>query len=515
MSKSYILKVCLFATGLSGIVAEYILATLASYFIGDSVFQWAMIVSIMLFAMGLGSRFSKFFESGLLQKFIYIEFALSLLVAFSSLLAYSATSYTIYSGFIIYFLSIVIGLLIGMEIPLVVRINDEFESLRINVASVMEKDYYGSLVGGLFFAFVGLPYLGLTYTPFVLGFINFIVAFLLFGILYKHIAANLQKQIAVIAFVIFVSLSAGIFIAKPVILHGEQKKYKDKVIFSQQSKYQKIVITQWKNDYWLFLNGNQQLSSLDEVMYHEPLVHPAVKLSKKAEKVLILGGGDGCAARELLKYPDIKSIKLVDLDPEMTKLSAKHQVLKKLNKNSMNNEKVKITNADGYAFIEKDTNFYDVIIIDLPDPKTVELGRLYSHEFYSLCYKRLRQNGVIITQAGSPYYATKAFLCIDKTMQSAGFTTALLHNQIVTLGEWGWVIGLKTNFDINLKNVLRTFTYENVATEWLNNEAMQLMTSFGKEIYPFPAMKDSVQINFIHDPVLYHYYLKGNWELYN
>ena len=202
--KSNILKFSLFATGLSGIVAEYILSTLATYFLGDSVFQWTMIVSIMLFSMGLGSRISKYFKTNLLRSFLYIEFLLSVLVSFSSLFVYSASAFSIYTGLIIYTLSISIGILIGMEIPIVVRLNDEFETLRINVSSVMEKDYYGALVGGLFFAFFGLPYLGLTYTPFVLGIVNFTVALLLYFLLWKQI----QKKILIN----FLAISIGLLI---------------------------------------------------------------------------------------------------------------------------------------------------------------------------------------------------------------------------------------------------------------------------------------------------------------
>ncbi|MDP4679084.1 MAG: spermidine synthase, partial [Cyclobacteriaceae bacterium] len=152
---SNILKLALFATGLSGIVAEYVLSTLATYFLGDSVFQWTMIVSIMLFSMGLGSRISKYFSQNLLQKFIIIEFILSSLTAYVSVITYSASAYYGSSYLIIYSLCIIIGLLIGMEIPIVIRLNDEFETLHVNVSSVMENDYYGSLVGGVFFAFIG------------------------------------------------------------------------------------------------------------------------------------------------------------------------------------------------------------------------------------------------------------------------------------------------------------------------------------------------------------------------
>lgn len=510
--KSNILRIAIFATGLSGIVAEYILSTLATYFLGDSVLQWTMIMSVMLFAMGLGSRLSKRIESHLLEKFIYIEFALSILVAFSSLVAYTASAYTAYAGGIIYGMSILVGLMIGMEIPIVVRLNEEFQDLRVNISSVLENDYYGSLVGGLFFAFVGLPYLGLTYTPIVLGLVNFVVAVGLFLVLRKNIDRKYRIVIVSLASVISVLLISGFFVAEPIIKYGEQEKYKDKVVYAEQSKYQKIVITQWKNDYWLFINGNQQLSSLDEEMYHEPLVHPAFGLSKTPHNVLILGGGDGCAVREMLKYPEVRHITMVDLDPAMTELGIHNPIMLEMNEGAMLSPKLEIINTDGYNFIEDCDDMFDVIIIDLPDPKTIELGRLYSYEYYTKCNKHLRKHGVIVTQAGSPYFAPNAFNCIDKTMQAAGFSTLPLHNQVLTLGEWGWILGAKNISSQNIKKELKKLDFEGIETQWINNDAMSLITSFGKDFFS----KDSteVEVNRIHNPVLYKYYLNGSWDLY-
>lgn len=511
-SKSYILKLSLFATGLAGIVAEYVLSTLATYFLGDSVFQWTMIVSLMLFSMGLGSRLSQFFEKDLLQKFILVEFTLSVLCGFSALLAYVASGFTLYTGLIIYCLCIFIGLLIGLEIPLVIRVNDTFEALRINVASVMEKDYFGSLLGGVFFAFIGLPYLGLTYTPFVLAFVNFSVAILLLLILWRHLSGNNRKLLGSIGSGVGLLLLSGVVFAKPIILFGEQQRYRDKVIFEQQSRYQKIVITQWKDDYWLYINGNQQLSSVNEVLYHEPLVHPAMTLAPHPTDVLVMGGGDGCAIREILKYPTVEDITLVDLDPAMTKLGKENPVLLSLNDSSFYDSKVKVFHQDAYTYLENADTYYDVIIVDLPDPKSVDLNRLYTQEFYRLAYHHLRKNGVLVTQAGSPYFATRAFKCIYQTVAEAGFQTAMLHNQVVTMGEWGWVLGVKTTSEVNVKEQLQQLTFKNIPTEWINQEAMQLMTSFGKNIYISPS--DSIETNQIHNPVLYQYYLKGNWDWY-
>ncbi len=509
-SKSNILKASLFATGVSGIVAEYNLSTLASYFIGDSIIQWTLIVSTMLFSMGLGSRVSKIFQNNLLQKFIYIEFTLSVIVAFSSLIIFVLYSRSIHTSILIYVLSIIIGMLIGMEIPLAIRINDQFESLKVNVASIIEKDYYGSLVGGVFFAFVGLPFLGITYTPFILGIINFSVALLVFIILWKEIKNSLKKYWILGAISIFFVLIIGIFITKPIILHSEQKRYKDKIILSEQSKYQKIIITEWKNEHWLYLNNNLQLSSIDEVLYHEPLVHPAAKLCSNLKNVLVLGGGDGCAVRELLKYKTIENITVVDLDPLMTELGKTNNILVELNNNSLNNSKVKIVNQDAFKFIENTKQFYDLIIIDLPDPRNIELNKLYTQEFYSLCKRAMTADATIVTQAGSPYYATSAFECINLSIQSAGFETLKIHNQILTMGEWGWIIGKRKRAHLSLKETLLNSDFSDIETKWLNNEAIHQITSFGKNFF----LKDSIEVNKIHNPTLYRYYLKGNWSIY-
>ena len=431
---SNILKIALFATGLSGIVAEYVLSTLATYFLGDSVFQWTMIVSIMLFSMGLGSRISKYLLKNLLQKFILIEFTLSLLVAFVSVITYLSAAFIGIEAIVIYSLSIIVGLMIGLEIPLVIRLNDQYEALRSNISSAMENDYYGSLLGGVFFAFVGLPYLGLTYTPFVLGSINFLVAIALLFMLWNQMNQKMRVQLAGSALLVILAISIGSLYAKQIIDFGENQRYADKVIFTEQTPYQRITITQSNGEFWLFINGNQQLSTIDEIMYHEPLVHPVMALSPTPKHILVLGGGDGGAVREILKYPQVEKITLVDLDPAMTRLGQEYPLLVEMNQNAMNHEKLEIINTDGYNFLEDTKHFFDAIIIDLPDPKSIELGRLYSYEFYRLCYRQLRPHGLIITQAGSPYFAARAFNCIDKTMEAAGFTTAPLHNQVVTLG---------------------------------------------------------------------------------
>lgn len=499
----------IFATGVSGIVAEYILSTLASYFLGNSVLQWTMILSTMLFSMGVGSRLSKFFKQQLLDKFIFIELLLSVLVSFSSLIVYTCSIYSDFTPLVIYSLSVLIGLLIGMEIPLVIRINEEFQNLRANVSSMLENDYYGSLVGGVFFAFVGLPFLGLTYTPFVLGAVNFAVASLLLLSVHQRLQKPITTLVLTAASLLIIVVSC--LFSEPIIRFGEQKKYKDTIIYSEQTRYQKIVLTQFKNHHWLYINGNQQLSSYDEELYHEPLVHPAMKLHPHPQQVLILGGGDGCAVREVLKHPSVQSIDLVDLDPAMTQLGQTHPVLKSMNQNALNSDKVQVFNQDAFSYVEKSLKFYDVVLIDLPDPKSIELCRLYSYEFYQLCFRILRPNGVLVTQAGSPYFAPEAFRCIERSVEAAGFSTVPIHNQVLSLGEWGWIIGHKSLQQQELLQRLRKLNFNDLETTWLNTEGMKMMTYFGKAFF---QKVDSIEVNRLHEPVLRDYYTNGAWDLY-
>lgn len=506
-NKSRILKLALFATGLSGIVAEYILSTLATYFLGDSVFQWTMILSTMLFAMGLGSRLSSRFTTNILEKFLVAEFLLTLLTSTAALAAYFFMGTSEYIGLIIYGFGISIGLLIGMEIPLVTRVNEENEELRTNIAGVLENDYYGSLIGGIFFVFVGLPYLGLTHTPFVLSGINFLVAIMLFIKLRKHILPIYRTIFSITIPLLFVVISFLAYNADDIVLYGEQQRYNDKVVFSKQTKYQKITITQWKEHYWLYLNASKQLCTFDEWMYHEPLVHPVMQLTKDPRNVLILGAGDGCAIREVLKYDQVEQITLVDIDPEMTKIGKTNEIFTKMNDSSYYDPKVKVINQDAFQFLENTDQFYDVMILDFPDPKSIDLNRVYSKEFYTLCNRKLRPMGHIITQAVSPYYTTKAYRSIEKTLGASGFSTLPIHNHVYSFGEWGWVIGSK-HLDRNaIKKELLEKDFKNIEVRWITNESMQLMTSFGRDL----VEADSVEVNTVHNPVLYKYYLDGTW----
>lgn len=460
--------------------------------------------------MGLGSRLSKKFETNLMERFVLIEFGLSCIASNVTLIVYSVFAVYGQTAIVIYGLCITIGLFIGMEIPIVIRLNEQFQSLKVNISSALENDYYGSLAGGVFFAFIGLPYLGLTYTPPILGAVNFFVALVLIYAVWEEVKAQ-KKRFILYSGIVLLILLLNLIFSQRIVEWGDKIRYQDRVVYSEQSRYQKIILTYDRGDFWLFLNGHQQLSSFDEAMYHEPLVHPAMLLQGDTRRVLVLGGGDGAAVREVLKYEQVEEITLVDLDPAVTSLASNHSALVQINKNSLADPKVRIINQDGFTFLADITKKYDVIIADFPDPRTVDLGRLYSLEFYQLCYAALTQHGVFVTQAGSPYYATQAFHCIEKTIKAAGFNPLPLHNQVVTLGEWGWIIGVK-NSRKNLQHAVQNLSLDHVQTAWLTEDALTLISSFGGKIFDQPT--ELIEINRLHDPVLFKYYMNGRWDVY-
>lgn len=509
----FILKIALFATGCAGIVAEFVLSTLATYLVGNAVFQWTIVMSLMLFAMGLGSRVSRYFRERLLDVFILTEFLLSVLCAMSALLAYALAAHVSCVNLVIYTQAMIIGALIGMEIPLVTRINEEYEELRVNISTVMEKDYYGALAGGLCFAFFALPRFGLTYTPIALGAVNFLVAAL---ILWRFFRLLERRRLLVTACgVTVVALAALALLARPVMTYGEQRKYKDKVVYAEQSTYQKIVMTRWRQHYWLYLDGQEQFSTFDEEKYHEPLVHPAMSMARDRRHILIVGGGDGLAAREVLKYPEVESLTLVDLDPAMTRLAQTHPELLRINAGSLLNPKVTVRNADAATFLETDQGFYDAVIIDLPDPDTVELMHVYSLSFYEMVRHHLRAGGVMVTQAASPYFAPDAFRCILKTVREAGMSALPYHNQVPTMGEWGWVLGINAleRSEEELRDRAMNLDFSPVTTRFVNGDAMVSMIHFGKGIVD-PESLAGIQVNSSLNPVLFRYYLSGTWEFY-
>jgi len=428
-----------FVIAACGLVYELVAGAAASYLLGDSVTQFSLVIGAYLAAMGLGSYLSRYIAAGLVARFFEIELAIALLGGISATVMFIAFAHLGDSfRFVLFGFVVVVGVLVGLEIPLVMRILRDRLGFRDLVATVLSFDYLGALAVSVAFPLVLAPRLGLIRTAFLFGLMNALVAAWALWLFRGKLRPFGWRalQVAAVAGV----LGAGLAGADRLTTFAEEGLYADRILHAQTTRYQRIVVTKWRNDVRLFLNGNLQFSSADEYRYHEALVHPALAALPAARRVLVLGGGDGLAVREVLRYSQIESVTLVDLDPEMTHLFASAPLLRALNGDALASPKVKVVNADAFKWLEQSTDHFDLVIADFPDPSNYSLGKLYTNAFYQMLERRLSARGIAVIQATSPLYARRSFWCIVATVEAAGLKAAPYHALVPSFGEWGYVI---------------------------------------------------------------------------
>jgi spermidine synthase len=423
-----------------GLIYELVASALASYLLGDSVLQFSTVIGTYLFAMGIGSWMSRYLGRGLVARFISIELLVGLIGGFSSTILFLAFAYTSAFRLALYAIVVLIGVLVGLEIPLLMRILRDRFSFKDVVANVLTFDYLGALAASLAFPVLLVPKLGLVRSAMLFGLVNAGIALWstwLFAPLLARRAVPLLRAACVAVVAV---LAIGMTQAKRLTSLAEESIYADEVIFSRDTRYQHIVLTAWKDDLRLFLNSHLQFSSRDEYRYHESLVHPGLSALPGARRVLVLGGGDGLAVREILKYPSVQSITLVDLDAEMTRLFATHPLLTRLNQGALTSPRLKVINADAFVWLDENTESYDFIVVDFPDPNNYGVGKLYTTTFYRLLGRHLARHGLAVIQSTSPMFARQSFWSIVETLKQAGLETRPYHAYVPTFGEWGFVL---------------------------------------------------------------------------
>ena len=481
------------------IVYELIISAVSSYLVGDSTLQYSTTIGVYMFAMGIGSYLSRFFKKNLFDWFIAIEIGVGIFGGACALLLFLANLYIVAYAVVMYVEIIIIGVFVGAEIPVLTRIiKDSGQNLRMTLSSIFSFDYLGGLAGSIAFPLLLLPHLGYFATSFLMGTCNIIAAILIL-IKYKD-NIKYHKVFSVIAIGMMAIMLSGLLFSENIGSFIEGGLYRDTIILSEQSEYQKIVVTKHNSDVRLYIDGNIQFSSRDEYRYHEALVHIPMTYIESPRDILILGGGDGMAARELLKYPDT-DITLVDLDPVITELSRTNRIIQELNHNSLDNSRVHVINADAYKYLESVNKQFDLIIVDLPDPNNTALNKLYTNVFYRLCGRALRNGGVLNIQSTSPYYAKRSFWCINKTLKSEGFNVRPYHLQVPAFGDWGFNMAIKGEFPKS-----RSLSVE---TRYLTDEIIPALYVFAKD-----EIATDVEINSMSKPLLITYYNEAvrNWE---
>jgi spermidine synthase len=436
-----ILILSVFVVASCGLAYELIAGALSSYLLGDSVLQFSTIIGCYLFAMGVGAHFSKYVKDrDVLARFIDIELAVGLIGGLSAALLFMTFSWMA-APFrtLLYVLVFMVGALVGMEVPLVMRaLNERQTEFNELVSRVLTFDYLGALAVSLLFPLVLAPHLGLVRTGFLFGMLNVAVGFWTLHA-FKHELTGVAGR-ALRAGLVMLVLVAGFAMSDQMVKWGEHGLFGDEIVYATTTPYQRLVITRWKDDTRLYINGNLQFSSRDEYRYHEALVHPALERLPWAKSVLVLGGGDGLALREILRYPNIEHVTLVDLDPAMTAAFTTRPELAKLNHGSFSDKRVTVINADAAIWLQNSAAMFDAAIIDFPDPSSFALGKLYSVPFYGMVKKHVAANGLVVVQSTSPFFAPHAYWTIDATLREVGMKTFPYHAYVPSFGEWGFVL---------------------------------------------------------------------------
>ncbi len=483
-----VLLTCVFVVAACGLLYELAAGALASYLLGDSVLQFSTIIGAYLFAMGLGSYASRWFERQLAAQFLRIELLVGLVGGFmpAMLFAVHAVAPGPFRA-VLYGLVVLIGFLVGLEIPLVMRLLRRDYALKDLVSQVLTVDYLGALAVSVAFPLVLLPQLGLIRSGLLFGLLNAGVA--LWALVVFRAEVRRFRGHVTSCIVVMLALAGGFIWAEQYTLWVEERFYQDRIVFAHQSPYQRLVVTHNRQGVRLFLNGNLQFAERDEYRYHEALVHPAVAAHGAPKRVAVLGGGDGLAVRELLKYPQIESITLVDLDAAMTDLFKREPLLSRLNGGALSDARVKITNADAFQWLQDTTDSFDVIIIDFPDPSNYSVGKLFTDAFYRLVDARLSASGYAVVQSTSPLVARKSYWTVVQTIESVGFRTTPYHAHVPSFGEWGFILLGRRPW--------RAPTALPEGLRFLDVKSLPLMMDFPLDMARVPA-----EVNRLHNQVL-------------
>ncbi|MFF8831833.1 polyamine aminopropyltransferase [Streptomyces sp. NPDC015131] len=427
----FLVLATVFICAACGLVYELELVALASYLIGDSVKQASVVLSVMVFAMGIGSLLAKRLRCRAAVGFGLLEAALALIGGCSALVLYALFAWVGESRFALVGFSLAIGVLIGAEIPLLMtliqRISRRAEQdAGGTVADLFAADYVGALVGGLAFPFLLLPWLGQLTSALLTGAVNAVaggaLVLWLFG---RDLTARERWLLVVVNAAVLGLLATATVLADDFERSVRRAVYGDEVRVAVHTDVQEVVLTGGPGEPpELYLDGRLRVSGRDEHRYHRALVHPAMR--GPHARVLILGGGDGLALREVLRTPGVRSVTVAEPDPGVVDLARHDPALARLNGHAYRDPRVRVVHGDAFAGLRAAAGraeAYDVVISDLPDPAITASTKLYSAEFYGLASRVLARGGRLAVHAGPMASRPHLYWTVDATLRAAGFTT--------------------------------------------------------------------------------------------
>jgi spermidine synthase len=438
-----------FVVAACGLGYELTAASVGSYLLGDSVTQFSLTIGLYLFAMGVGSWLSRYVRDGVADRFVDIELAVALVGGTSAAALFFAYGSGRWFRPVLYGEILLVGTMVGLEIPLLMRLLKDQLEFGDLVAKVLSFDYVGALIVSLAFPLLLVPRLGLVRTSLLLGLLNAAVGLWSTWIFAPQLRGVTGLRVRGVA--VIVILLAGLASADRLTSLSEEQVFADEVVFSKNTPYQRIVVTSNAAGFQLFLNGALQFSSVDEYRYHEALVHPVLASVAEPRRVLVLGGGDGLAVREVLRNPMVEKVTLVDIDPAMTGFARTFPPLRDLNKGALDDPRVTLVHDDAMAWLAHREGTFDVVICDFPDPSSFSLGKLYSTRFYERLLAVLAPDGAVAVQATSPLLARRSFWCIVRTLEATGLSVRPYHTAVPAFGEWGFALAARRELPVPAK----------------------------------------------------------------
>jgi len=497
MKKKILLSFAVFIAGLCSIIYELLISTTATYFLGDGVRQFSIIIGIYLFSMGIGAFISKYLKDKPLRFFVHIEYLLGLVGGISVPLLFflfvNVNPMTL--QMLCLAIIFIIGLLTGMEVPLLTFASNEVD-FKNNLSNILSLDYIGGLLATLLFPFVLLPFIGLFYSSLVFGILN-----ILLGLVLNHFFLEKSKKTLFLGVAAMAVLIAIVIAGGNLLKAWDNAIYKSPIVLNEQTPYQKIVVTKKQEDIRLYLNRVIQFSSADEYRYHESLVHVPLTLHKNPKTILILGGGENLASREVLKHSSIERIDVVDIDSTMFYLAKNNKYFKAINEGAATNAKVNLITDDAFTFLHNNPNTYDVIIADLPDPVNEAIARLYSKQFFLLAKRKLKKDGLFVTQSGEIYFSNSVFSCINNTLSTVFKNIKPYHTYIPSFGDWGFI--LASDHHINYSDMKKNLPID---LKFLTKQQFAMSFEFPKDITIANTKK-----NTLDSPIILNYFL-NDWN---
>ncbi|MGY2084115.1 polyamine aminopropyltransferase [Blastococcus sp. SYSU DS0539] len=427
-----------------GLIYELVLLTLSASLVGGGITQTSLIVAGFVAALGAGALLVKPFLPYAATAFVAVEILLGVAGGLSAVTLYVSFSFYGISNAVLLGATAVLGVLVGAEVPLLMtllqtgRSGIDAEGSGKVLADLNAADYAGALLGGLVWPFLLLPVAGQVRGAAITGLVNLLAAAVVSGLLLRRQMSVRARRSATAALLVAAAgLGFLLLRAQDIETTARQRLYDDPVVAAGRSDYQEVVLTERSGDLRLYLDGDLQFSSRDEHRYTESLVHPV--LSRDPRRVLILGGGDGLAAREVLRHPSVEEIVQVELDPAVIELARTR--LAALNDRALDDPRVEVVLDDAFRWLRSPAaTGFDAVVVDMPDPDTPVLGRLYSTEFYGLVSAALAPEGLVVVQAGSPYSTPAAFWRTVSTLDATGLAAAPYHVHVPSFGDWGFAL---------------------------------------------------------------------------